>query len=65
MLYDYETWSLTLKDELRLKDILKQDPEANMWTQADESVERRRLHNEELLVCAVHLTFSGWLNLED
>ena len=36
-----------IKGGTEAKDILKQDPEANIWAQ-EENGEWRRLHNEEL-----------------
>ena len=47
VLYGYETWSLTLREESRLRVFEKKDPEAN-GPNRDENGEWRRLHNEEL-----------------
>ena len=46
VLYGWEAWSLTLREEYSLREFLKYDPEANIWAQ--ENRQWKRLHNEEL-----------------
>ena len=48
VLFGCEAWSLTLREERRLRGIWKQDPEANIWAQEGCEGEWRRFHNEEL-----------------
>ena len=47
------------------KDICKQDLEANIWAQKGSEWGVKKIQNEELHGCTVHLMQSGCLNLED
>ena len=48
MLYGCETWSLTLREECRLRVFENRILRENIWDKRDENGEWRRLHNEEL-----------------
>ena len=48
MLYDYETWYLTLREEYRLKTFENRILRGIFGPKRDADVEWRRLHNEEL-----------------
>ena len=47
VIYGFETWFLTLREEGRLRIFEKKDPEANIWVQIGEE-EWRKLHEPEI-----------------
>ena len=48
VLYGCETWSLTLREERRLRVFENRNPRRIFEPRRDENLEWRRLHNEEL-----------------
>ena len=48
MLYGYETWSLTLREESRLRVFENRILRRILWPKRDKNGDWRRLHNEEL-----------------
>jgi hypothetical protein len=63
VLYGCETWSLTLKEERRLR-VFEKGMLRRIFgpKRAEETGEWRRLHNEEL---HAHQILFGWSNKED
>ena len=59
MLYGLEAWSLILRKERRLMVFENKILRRIFWSKWDANGEWRRLHNEELHVCVVHLIYSG------
>ena len=63
VLYGCETWSLTLREECRLRVFENRVLRRIFGPKRDENGEWRRLHNEELHVCTVHLIITFTLIL--
>ena len=55
MLYGCEAWSLALKEECRLRVFENRILRRIFGPKRDENGEWRRLYNEELIICTVHL----------
>ena len=58
VLYGCETWSLTLRDERRLRVFENKILRRIFWPKRDENGEWRRFHNEELHISIVKVVKS-------
>jgi len=66
VLYGYETWSLTLREEHCLRVFENRVLRRIFGPKRDELTgERRRLHNKELMICAPHPILYGRSNQEE
>ena len=61
VLYGWETWSLTLREECRLRVIENRVLRRVFGPKRDEVTgEWRKLHNESLVICTPYPIFCGW-----
>ena len=66
VLYGCETWSLTLREERRLRVFENRALRRIFGPKRDEVTgERRKIHNNELMICTSHQILLGWSNREE